>query len=163
MDKKEFQAIIDEYGQQLYGYLVRFLANRDDAEDILHDVFISFYERIDRVDPDKYSSYLYRSAHNHAINFQKKRGRHVGLSESHISTLASDDESTGEEEEKNEEIRNALQELKPKEMMVIELKYFQNKSYEEIAEIMGNTSRAVDSLLVRAKKKLRKKMQGFES
>jgi RNA polymerase sigma-70 factor (ECF subfamily) len=163
MNRTDFEVVVEEYGRQLYGYLLRFLANRDDAEDILQEVFISFYNRMDKVDPARYSSYLYRSAHNQAINFKKKKSRHVTLTDGHISTLAADSDNDPEAEAKNEKIRQALQDLKPKEMLAVELKYYQNKSYDEIAEIMGSTSRAVDSLLVRAKKKLRKKMQDFEN
>ncbi|MBW6515540.1 MAG: sigma-70 family RNA polymerase sigma factor [Candidatus Cloacimonetes bacterium] len=159
MIKRDFENIVDEFGPKLYGYLIRFLNNRDDAEDVLQSVFIAFYNHIHHIDPQKYSAYLFRAAHNSAINYKRKRDRYIRLDD---TILEEQDRESGQSSTINEgkkNIQSALSKLKAKEILAIELQFYQGKGYEEIAKIMGITVKAVDSLLVRAKRKLRKFLQ----
>ncbi len=153
MSEKEFEKVVKEYGKQLYGYLLKILVNPDNADDVMQSTFSAFYKNMSHIDPEKYISYLFRTAHNKAINYSKKEKRYTVLHDYAP-------ELTVEESEVNYEyIKIALKELKPQELFVVELKYYQNKNYAEIAEIMDITVSAVDSILVRAKRKLRKLLQ----
>ncbi len=152
----EFETIINQYGGRIFGYLLRFLLNREDTEDILQNVFISFYHHMDEIDPQKYLPYLYRTARNQAINFQKKRKRYVSLPETELEDLPDNDDIEKNNSENNIKLQEAMHKLKEKEKLVLELQFYQNMGYKEIARLMRITPRAVDSLLVRAKRKLRK-------
>lgn len=159
MNKDDFTSIVDQYGSKLYGYLIRFVGNREDAEDILQSLFIAFYQSMDSVDHQKYSSYLYRIAHNKAIDYKKRRSRFINLDTATLAQIAENNPATDEQEERAQKIRRAMSRLKAKEQQALELQFFQNKGYKDIAEIMEITPGAVDSLLVRAKRKLRKYLQ----
>ncbi len=159
MSKIERERIIDQYGNKIYGYLLRFLSNREDAEDVLQSVFLSFCGQIDNIDPQKYEAYLFRSAHNQAINYKKRKKRFLLFGSVKESILSPAFKDSIPADEKNARIREALKRLKPQEMLAIELQFYQEKSYKEIAFIMGTSNRAVDSILVRAKRKLRKYLQ----
>lgn len=156
--KETFDCLVDMYSGQLYGYLKKRLHSADDVEDILQSVFISFWAKMPFIDPEKYSSYLFRAAHNKAVNFMKKNSRYVGYETfKHQETIEHDYEDR--EEQKRRQITAAFRKLKPKEALAVELQFYQNKSYKEIADIMETTPHAVDSLLFRAKKKLRQLLQ----
>jgi len=149
-----YEKIIDQHHRRIYGYLMKFFLSPEDVEDLLQDVFISFYAKMDNIDPQKYSSYLFRTAHNKAINYLKKQKKFVDYNEFYHQEIT---HANNEDKEKAKEIKIkiALAKLKPKEMLAIELKFYQNKSYREIADILETTPNAVDSLLFRARKKLR--------
>jgi len=161
MNRADFESIVEEYGAKLYRYLFRFLNNKDDAEDVLQSLFMAFYSNMDNVDPQRYAAYLFRTAHNQAINYKKKRNRFIPLSDSIKEKQHSIYDIDLVAEKKADQIRTALAKLKTQEVLAIELQFFQKKGYREIAEIMGLTPKAVDSMLVRAKRKLRKYLQDF--
>jgi RNA polymerase sigma-70 factor (ECF subfamily) len=161
MKKPEFTRVIEEYSNRIYGFLLRFLANREDAEDVSQIVFLSFYRKMETIDPSKYGAYLFRSAHNAAINYKKKKKRYVSL-DTTVTEPVSEESRESEDKEKQESFKRAFKKLKPEESLAIELQFYQKKSYQEIAGIIGKTPQAVDSILVRAKRKLRRYLQDFE-
>lgn len=158
MRRDEFNRVVEEYGSRIYGYLLRFLLHKEDAEDLTQSVFLSFYRQMENVDSEKYASYLFRAAHNQAVNYKKKKHRYVSLDKVHEDSLSEPQADESQDKEK-ERILRALNKLKPKEKLVLELQYYQKKSYKEIAVLTGFSVQAVDSLLVRAKRKLRKYLQ----
>jgi RNA polymerase sigma-70 factor (ECF subfamily) len=161
MKETEFQSILQKTGKKIYNYLLKILRNKEDAEDIYQEVFISFYKKADGINPEYYENYLYKTAYHKALNLIKKQKRHNEIPFDEIfQKTDSPDESN---EQKNIAIKNAIRKLKPKEALLIELQFFQKKSYKEISKIMSLSESAVDSRLVRVKKKLRKIiMQDFK-
>ncbi len=161
MKETEFQSILQKTGKKIYNYLLKILRNKEDAEDIYQEVFISFYKKADGINPEYYENYLYKTAYHKALNMIKKQKRHNEIPFDEIfQKTDSPDESN---EQKNIAIKNAIRKLKPKEALLIELQFFQKKSYKEISKIMSLSESAVDSRLVRVKKKLRKIiMQDFK-
>ncbi len=156
--KQTFDGIVDRYSGQLYGYLKKRLHSGDDVEDILQSVFFSFWAKMPFINPQKYPAYLFRTAHNKAINYMKKNSRYVEY-ETLKHQKISEPDFEDRKEKQRQQIIAAFQKLKPKEALAIELQYYQNMSYKQIAGIMETTPDAVDSLLFRAKKKLRHILQ----
>ena len=158
MKRDRFETVVARSSQKLYNYLLRMLRSREDAEDILQEVFIAFYDKMPKVDEEFCESYLYRAAHNKAINLIKKRSRTTELEmpELLLSNEKVFDPEQAMQEEKNAKVREAIGRLNEREASALNLQYYENKSYQEIAEIMDSTVSAVDSLLIRAKRKLKK-------
>jgi RNA polymerase sigma factor (sigma-70 family) len=156
MNKNKFEAVLNSEKKKIFNYLLKILRNREDAEDILQEVFIAFYNKMETVDENYFTSYLYRAAHNKALNLIKSRKRKDDLNV-HFEDMERMPEAPVETENpNNEKIRFAMRQLKEEQALILELKYFQKKSYKEIAEILETTESAVDSKLVRAKRKLKK-------
>jgi RNA polymerase sigma-70 factor, ECF subfamily len=155
MQDIEFEKTVKEYGRKLYGYLLKFLSNPEDAEDILQSTFTAFYNNMPAINSAKYSSYLFRTAHNKAINYLKKEKRYTRYNE------FSDEQHTLPTEENPEiaKLQDAMKRLKPKELLVLELQMYQDMDYKQIAETLETTVSAIDSILVRAKRKLRSFLQ----
>ena len=158
MDRNRFDEILRTENKKIYNYLLKILRNREDAEDILQETFLAFYQKMDIVSDETFVSYLYRTAHNKALNHIKKRKKmnKFSTSYSEMEHIAEEENDTTQTEQKNTLIRNAMVKLSPKYAFLIELQFYQKLSYKEIAEKLDMTISAVDSKLVRAKKKLKK-------
>ncbi|MCD4817258.1 MAG: sigma-70 family RNA polymerase sigma factor [Candidatus Cloacimonetes bacterium] len=156
MDKIEFELFLRKENKKIYNYLLKILRNSEDAEDVMQDVFISFYKKVDSVKPIAYESYLFRTAYHKALNFIKKnkKKKSIMFEMNEMDHYAVNEDKANSNN--NDIVHRAMQNLSLKDATIIELKYFQKKNYSEIAEILSITSSAVDSKLVRARRKLKK-------
>jgi RNA polymerase sigma-70 factor (ECF subfamily) len=157
MDKSKFEFILRTENKKIFNYLLKILRNREDAEDILQEVFIAFYKKMGYVNENTYTSYLYKTAHNKALNKIKsnKKTKNLMVPYDNIDNMK-EIEPEKPDDLKNKIIRNAFTKLKSKEAYILELQFYQKMKYKEIAEYLSTTVSAIDSQLVRAKKKLKK-------
>jgi RNA polymerase sigma-70 factor (ECF subfamily) len=157
----DWDNLIQKEGDKLLNYVNKILGQIDNSRDIVQDTFLACYQNLNRIDPNYILPYLYRVAHNKAINFIKKNKR---LIYGDFPELVHNDNT--EEELRNKKLEKIIQscfrELKPKHAMVLDLQFYQKKSYKEISEITGMSVSAVESILVRAKKECKKILQGFK-
>jgi len=154
MNRKDAEDILAKSGKKIFNYLLKILRNKEDAEDVYQDVFVAFFKKINTVSADSYESYLYQTAYHKALNYIKKRKKLPSFE--YKPEIDGTDEYSYYDDKKNKIIREAIQKLKPIDALLIELQFFQNKSYKEIADTVSLSVSAVDSKLVRAKKKLKK-------
>lgn len=163
-DTQRFHEIESRYHDKILFYLWHLVGSKEEAEDILQDVLVKVYKSMDQFDNRKhFSSWIYRIAHNEAINHLKKRNRCRSISwEDIVSTKdrlsASGHEDSPQEDwirkERRTEVREALQELPPKYREVLLFRYYFEKSYDEIAEIIEKPRSTVGTLISRAKRRL---------
>ncbi len=159
---EKFEVLLQNESKKLYNYLFKILRNKEDAEDILQETFIAFHKKMNSVKESSYKSYLFRTAYHKALNLIKKRNTII-INYNEMGHF--EDKQPKNNERQNELIKDALSQLKPEEALLIELQFYQKMNYKQIAETLETTQSAVDSKLVRAKKKLikiineQKKMQ----
>jgi len=159
-----FDLIINRYEQKLFCYVMRFVCNADEARDIVQNVFIKALKHIYSFDCDKkFSSWIYRIAHNETMNWltRNKHRKCVSIddeSEQKEVVDLSDTTATALDEwfqiELRDELHDAVAQLPKNYAEVIELHYFEDKSYKEISKIMNKPTSSVGTLLRRAKKQL---------
>ncbi len=159
-----YKEIVKRYQNKLFAYLYRLVGNKEEAEDILQNVFVKVYKNIKRFNAKrKFSSWIYRIAHNEAVNFLKKRGRRhvvsledIEMTKDKLSTasLAESPIDAWISKELRIEMQRALDKLPEKYKEALTLRYFLDKSYEEMSEILEKPVNTVGTLLNRAKKKL---------
>ena len=165
MNNYKFEVLLQNESKKLYNYLLKILRNKEDAEDILQETFIAFHKKMSTVKESSYKSYLFRTAYHKALNLIKKRNAKNILVTNYNEMGYFEDKQPMNNEQKNELVKDALSQLKPEEALLIELQFYQKMNYKQIAETLETTQSAVDSKLVRAKKKLikiineQKKMQ----
>ncbi|OGI17304.1 MAG: hypothetical protein A2Z52_02855 [Candidatus Moranbacteria bacterium RBG_19FT_COMBO_42_6] len=159
-----YDEIVTRYEKKLFSYIYRLVGNREEAEDILQNVFVKAYRNIKSFDIErKFSSWIYRIAHNEAINFLKKRNKKKFISWEDI--VASKDKMETKSDERSPidiwirkesaiEVKQALEKIPEKYRQVLMLRYFSEKSYEEIGKMIGSPVNTVGTLINRAKKKL---------
>lgn len=162
-DKQAFAAIVKRYEAPLLRYIDRLgCRNRDVADDLLQEIFIKVYIHLHDYDPFlPFSSWLYRIAHNQIIShFRKEKHRPVSLTGDEVRILmeglADEGDGTGAQHRRfsDGEVAVALERLEAKYREVVVLKFFEDKSYEEISDILQVPQGTVATLLNRAKKKI---------
>lgn len=159
--KEDFRILMERYQQKVYSYLYRFLyQNRDAAEDVTQSVFLKVYQNLSAVDLNlPFQPWIYRIAHNEAANYLRTRSRkrESQLDDSQWDNFA--DDSNHDDLSKKEDqvlVHKTLQKLKPKYREVIVLHYFEEKSYEEIAQILDSSTNSVGTLLRRGRQQMQK-------
>ena len=162
--EEQYEEIIKRYEGKLFAYLYKLINSREEARDILQDVFIKAYKNLYSYDTQrKFSSWLYRIAHNEAVNFIKRKSLKKFVSWESItaakdkldmSSSKEDMERVWEKKEAKKEMDKVLKKLSPKYRQVIDLRYYKEKSYEEISQILKKPVNTVGTLISRAKKKL---------
>jgi len=171
-NQDNFAYLIRRYEDKLLRYILR-LSNfsREEAEDILQDVFLKVYLNLNDFDKSlKFSSWIYRIAHNQVINeFRKNIARpqnhSLALDDKAVRRIAGDFNIEKDVDSgllKNF-INNVLRRLEPKYREVIVLRFLEQKSYEEISDIIKRPTGTVSSLLNKAKKEFRKEVLNLEA
>ena len=156
MKKEQFEPFLLAHEKRIYHYLLTLVGNDSDANDLVQMVFISFYEHIDRVEEATALSYVYRIAYNKSMTFLKQKSRYVNLEPQSFDNIP-DQPKTAPPPDYTA-LREAIRELPPRLASVIHLQYYENLSYRDMSENLGISVKAVESLLVRAKKQLRRKL-----
>lgn len=165
-DEVAFAAIVDAYQARLLRYVTRLLSHSSPAEDIVQRVFIKCATSWKgALEPsDDLSAWLYRIAHNEAIDYVRREKRLGFLhlrhreereaEETHV-TLPAKGMGAGEEPtEEALEAVEALQRLGERDRQLVTLRVYEEKSYREIAEITGLSVNNVGVTLHNALKKL---------
>lgn len=163
-NKQEFAAIVDRYEAPLLRYISR-LGCKDSgaARDLLQEIFIKTFVHLNDYDHSlQFSSWIYRIAHNETVSyFRKERSRPGVLTREEdffLFETISDDASRNDQHEQRHtvlEIKSAVNRLESKYRDVIVLKFFEEKSYEEISDILQIPQGTVATLVSRAKKKIK--------
>lgn len=159
-----YALLVERYEEKLLRYVMRISrSTKEDAEDVLQDVFLSAYKNLNDFDQElKFSSWIYRIAHNKVIShFRKVTARpktmtYEGDSQL-LNILASDEDLSRELERKYtaEEVREILDKLDERYREVLVLKFLEEKDYKEISDILEKPMGTVATLINRAKKQFK--------
>ncbi len=160
-DSNLFGVLIERYEAKLLRYGRKFLSDREDIKDIVQDVFISTYQNIQSFDlSQKFSSWIYRIAHNAFVNALKKNSRNP-ISffdfDTFLPHVVYEDPAVGEREqqEMRKMIDASLDRLPQKYREVLILSYLEEMSYKEVADILQVPVGTVGVRLKRAKEALK--------
>ncbi len=165
LNKDEFALLIERYEAKLSRYLERLgVGIREDREDILQNAFIKAYKNLNSFDPTlAFSSWMYRIAHNEAMSFfRSKRARpSIVLDDEDRDFFAemrdenSDTSEIAELRLSREELEKAFSKIAPLQRDVLTLRFFEDRSYAEMSDILEVPIGTVSTLLHRAKRALR--------
>jgi RNA polymerase sigma-70 factor (ECF subfamily) len=163
-DKEQFGVLMDRYEAPLRRYIARLgVRNPDDQLDVLQDIFLKVYRNLNGFDPKlKFSSWIYRIAHNEAISAYRKKnvrpeGHLVADSEEILTFVSGSLETADVAFDKTinaEQVSKALLQLDKKYSEVLLLRFFEHKEYDEISDILQIPIGSVGTLIHRGKKQL---------
>ncbi|MGC8803912.1 MAG: RNA polymerase sigma factor [Bacteroidales bacterium] len=162
-----FRILVDRYKDKVFHTGMGFLHNRHDAEDLVQEVFLQVYSSLSGFQHRSvFSTWLYRITVNAALNMlRKKSGKsfinYANLHRDRPDTFHSNSENPEQkmiQEEGKAWLREFITRLPEKQRAALVLSYYNDLPQKEIAEILGTTEGAVESLLQRAKENLRKNM-----
>ena len=172
-DQQAYAELMSLYRDSIYYMLVRMVKNKDDAEDLTLMTFGKAFRYLDKYTPKyAFSTWLYRIALNNSIDFLRVKNNMPQYFEEDLytnSTTSIIDQSednlqrTPEEEiidkQRLQLLRAAVAQLPEKYRKVIELRYYEDLAYEEIAERLNLTLSNVKIQILRAKHMLSHLMQ----
>jgi RNA polymerase sigma-70 factor (ECF subfamily) len=158
-NKELFGEIIRRYQTRLTHYLRKFIRQSDELEDVLQVVFIKAYENLHGFDVSRgFSAWIYRIAHNEAINHIRKNAR-VSVSIDEVEMVLADESIDVPRDFDRalvqEQIEASLGKMKEKYREPLILFLFEEKTYEEISDILRVPTSTVGTLLARGKKILK--------
>ncbi|MFA6158198.1 MAG: sigma-70 family RNA polymerase sigma factor [Candidatus Paceibacterota bacterium] len=166
---EEFGRIIEKYQEPLRRYVRRIArASRDETDIILQDIFIKTYENLNDFDQGlAFSSWIYRIAHNESIDYLRRNKRsgtslddpaYDDESLSLAETIAADEDMELELDKGylRKNVGLILDQLDPQYRAVLALRFIDDRSYEEISDILRKPPGTIATLLHRAKKEFRR-------
>lgn len=171
-----FEELVERYQHRLVAVMHHLVGNNEEAEDLAQEVFLRVYRARQKYRPRaKFSTWLFTIANNLALNALRARQRKpvipLAASESGplgprpMEQLSHDRASQpGRRMEQNElavVVQNAIQGLNERQRMAVILNKFEDMNYAEIGEVMDLSTKAVKSLLSRARMNLRAALQDY--
>ncbi len=159
-----YAELMDRYRDSIYFTMLKMVKNTDDADDLTIEAFGKAFNRLEQYSPSfAFSTWLFKIASNNSIDFIRKKRIQVtsmdsGFSNSDGESIQIDARSTGLNPEETiiqgqriDHMRLLVSKLKPKYRELVEKRYFEEMSYEEIAEEMNLPLGTVKAQLFRAR------------
>ena len=157
--KKQFLTLIKDNKGIILKICNSYCPNKNDREDLAQEIIYHLWKSGHTFDADyKFSTWMYRVALNVAISFYRKGrkpGPVISMAE-HLIDVEDKDVGNNEAEKNNTLLLQFINELKELDRALIIL-YLENKSYDEISEILGITGTNVGTKINRIKEKLKQK------
>ena len=171
---RDFESLYAENFQNVFQYLVHCVGSVSDAEDLTAQVFFKAMRNLWRYrwNRGSFKSWLFRIAHNEMKSYYRKKGRHEKLwdqVESLDGIAKSGNEIMEAENERQKDrfyvfLQKRIAELPPEENSLLVMRFFQNKTFEELGEIFKVRKGTLAMRIHRSLKKLKKHldMEGLD-
>ncbi|WP_163869712.1 RNA polymerase sigma factor [Myxococcus eversor] len=164
-EPESFEQLVRTHQDRVYDFCVRMVGDREEAHDLVQEIFVSVHQNVRRFREDaKLSTWLFRITKNHCINrlkYLKRRGR--GRSEEYDETSDLWVDGPGappapdaalESARERARVQWAISQLEPDARMLVALRDIEGLSYDEIVDITELPEGTVKSRLHRAREKL---------
>lgn len=146
--RQGFALMVSQYSERLYRQIRRMVLNHEDANDILQNTFIKAWQGLATFEGRaQLSTWLFRIAINETHDFIRKQREHTSLSDDEgegatvAARLMADNYFDGDETAA--QLQQVMQELPYVQRTVFQLRYFENKKYSEISQILGTSEGAL--------------------
>jgi len=160
-DQKAFSDLLNFYWKDVFHFQLNKCNSEDEAEDITIKTFARAFDRIETFDENyQFKTWLFTISNNLYIdNFRKKKTETISIHKNpiEIHKIVDEEPSPSDQliqEQNLAQLKNYIQQLKPHYQVVINLRFFQELSYKEMAEKIGEPMNNIKVKLLRAKKLL---------
>jgi RNA polymerase sigma-70 factor (ECF subfamily) len=161
-DKDALDQIYQFYRFPILRFTVSIIKDEQEAESIYHEVFIKILKKKEAIRPElNFNSYVFTAVRNEIFDYLKELKKNNSLKEKfweQIQKFRHEEEEEGKEEVLSR-MDKAVSSLSPKRRKILEMNYFEKKSYHEIAEALRISKNTVKNQLVTAKLILRREME----
>ena len=153
-----FAVLLNTYSQPVYWQIRKMVANHDDANDLVQNVFLKAWNNLSNFRGDaKLSTWLFKIAINESINFLNKEKQRQQISEDSddsylLNNIEADEYFDGDGLQA--ELQKAIARLPEKQRLVFNMRYFDEMKYEEMSEILGTSVGALKASYHHAVKKV---------
>ncbi|WP_316801799.1 sigma-70 family RNA polymerase sigma factor [Pedobacter nototheniae] len=152
----EFEANVKAYKLLIYKICRMYVNSHDDIQDLYQDIIIQLWRSYPKFRGDsKFSTWLYRIAINTALTNFRKQKRSVQTTDVEIQNIEIPDyDHDGQKEDQHQQLYTAIQALNDVEKSIVML-YLEDKSYDEMEEVLGISNATLRVKMNRIKDKLR--------
>lgn len=164
-DDEAFTAIINRYQAYVFAIILRFVNERQDADDIAQEVFLQLYRSLPSKQEGDLKSWIGKIAVNKAIDWKRSQKRRQALAECLEQITLAEDRTQAKIEqvilqrEQEMLLHQLCRGLSPPYRRVVVKYHFEGKSYQTIAREEGISVKTVESRLYRAKKMIRERWE----
>ena len=167
-DERIYKLFITKYERALHFFIVKMVRNREIIPDLIQEIFVKAFSNLSTFNPQyAFSTWLYRIATNHTIDYLRKKKLQTYSIDEPISTKDGDvqielpDNSFAadkdvQHQERSHIIEQAIKSLPEKYQMVIKMRHMEEKSYQEISEVLDLPLGTVKAHIFRARELLYK-------
>ena len=172
---ESFEILYDYFFDKIYRH-VSFRVNAEYVEDLVSEVFLRLVQSISKYTPKKnasFAAWVFRIAHNQIIDHYRKQKEVLiapnedDAQESFFDTFPDEDTPTPDVQAQQlfeaKKIREALQKVRPAHREILELKYLEDFSNKEIAQVTGKSEGNIRIIQLRALKELRTYLEKYNS
>lgn len=158
--KEGFNRLVNHYQKEVYWLIRRMVIDHDDADDLAQETFIKVWKNIGEFRGDSaLFTWIYRIATNEALSFLKKKRFSSVLALSSVENRLSgslQNDAFYQADETADRFQKALLQLPDKQRLVFNMKYFDEVTFEEMAQITGTSVGALKASYHHAVKKIEK-------
>ncbi len=157
-DQRAFHQLVANYDARIMALALQLLKNKEDAEDIYQEVFIKAWKNLSSFEfKSDFYTWLYRITTNTCFSYRSGRQRYhlenISLEEGYHDVCS---EESGERNEQQQQIVEAVDTLPAKQKTVFVMRYYQGHKIKDIATLLGCTTGTIKRYLHRATLKLKK-------
>jgi RNA polymerase sigma-70 factor (ECF subfamily) len=155
---KAFSVVVQKYQEQIYWLIRKMALSHEDTNDVMQNTFLKAWSGLDSFRGDsQITTWLHRIAINETYTFLssaqlRNSGNALDLEDAMVQNLRSDTYFSGDEVQLK--LQRAILTLPPKQRLVFNMKYFEDRKYEEMEEILGTSVGALKASYHHAVKKI---------
>jgi RNA polymerase sigma-70 factor (ECF subfamily) len=158
-NRQLFATLVERYEKPLFNVALRMLRNSEDARDVTQTAFLKAYQGLEKYDPQfRFYSWIYRIAINESLDALRLRRRETDPVDDQHPADGPGPEDALAAGAAERGLLDAIDGLKPDYRAVIVLKYFADRSYDEIGLILGIEEKTVKSRLFTARQMLKDRL-----
>ena len=170
-DEQAYRELVDKYERALYFHILKMIKDKEQVEDLVQETFVKAFDNLKSYSTNyAFSTWLYRIATNHTIDYLRKKKLQTMSIDEPVKTKEGDmrmqlpDESAETDrkiirKQRQSMVREAIKDLPPKYRRVIEMRHMEEKSYQEIADILDLPLGTVKAHIFRARELLYKSLK----
>ncbi len=170
-DEKAYKKLVDKYERALYFHILKMIKDREQVDDLVQETFVKAFDNLNTYSTNyAFSTWLYRIATNHTIDYLRKKKLQTLSIDEPVKTrdgemqMQLEDESAGTDrniirKQRQKVVQEAIEELPKKYRKVIEMRHMEEKSYQEIADVLDLPLGTVKAHIFRARELLYKALK----
>jgi len=170
-DENAYVDLMEKYQRALYYHIIKMVKDKEQVEDLVQEAFMKAFDNLSSYNTNyAFSTWLYRIATNHTIDYLRKKKLQTlsidepiqsgdGEMEIQLPDYSFETDREIIRKQRQELIRNAIQELPDKYRQVIEMRHMEEKSYQEISELLELPLGTVKAHIFRAREMLYKSLK----
>lgn len=170
-DEKAYGELVDKYERAIYFHILKMVKDKKQVEDLVQETFVKAFDNLNTYSTNyAFSTWLYRIATNHTIDYLRKKKLKTLSIDEPVKTrdgeiqmqLPDENASTDREiirKQRQKMVQQAIEDLPKKYRKVIQMRHMEEKSYQEIADVLDKPLGTVKAHIFRAREMLYKALK----